>query len=752
MSRLAQSPKGRQTLIVTVAALVLTLLAPSIGRAETTFTITGHGYGHGIGMSQYGAKSLAERGWSYADILGHYYQGTSIGSLGYTRGSVSETVMRVAIQKTDLPDEWWSVRANVGELWIAWEGMPPGGYLKIPGGISYTFFVSGDQIVGRDVNLENQKTFTGASWVQVWERDPAKPRSAGVVQILDPSGPFDWYNVLYNGSIFFQRSESDPTKLHARNHVYMEDYVRCVVPRESPALWPLESLKAQSVAARSYAYVSRKPANDYDVYCTTASQVYNGWGVWTTNAGNTRHANDSGVDPAVDATSAQVVMSGDTIVQTFFFSTSGGYTEDISNVWRASLQKPYYTAVPDPFEHESGSPKHDWDPFTYTASEVRQNLLNEGVSSNKLPNPIIDMHVTKRGASGRVMELQLIGQDGVTSTLSGSTEMGHVRNALCKGWDTWFYVDAITDRVEGATRYDTAVEISRASFSSSANVVVANGTSFADALTAAGLAGALDAPVLLVERTRVPDTVLAEIKRLKATKVYVIGGSGVVSEGAIADLAAIPAVGDQGIVPVAGADRYETGLRVAERIKAIKGTSYSGTAIVVSGVSFPDAVAAAPWAYRADTAIILVKPTEAPQASIEAVKELGATSVQVVGGQGAVSDAAVDDFKVTVKRVADGADRYATAALLADYLVRAGGFSWQAVHIASGESLVDAVTGGSYAARNSGPLLFATRYTLPEASADRLSANKTIIQRVTMFGGRGALNNVVEARIEESRE
>jgi len=110
------------------------------------------------------------------------------------------------------------------------------------------------------------------------------------------------------------------------------------------------------------------------------------------------------------------------------------------------------------------------------------------------------------------------------------------------------------------------------------------------------------------------------------------------------------------------------------------------------------------------------------------------------------------DFKVTVKRVADGADRYATAALLADYLVRAGGFSWQAVHIASGESLVDAVTGGSYAARNSGPLLFATRYTLPEASADRLSANKTIIQRVTMFGGRGALNNVVEARIEESRE
>ncbi len=737
-------------LTMAVAALALTLLVPGIARAETTFTITGHGYGHGIGMSQYGARSLAERGWDYADILGHYYQGTSLGSLGYTAGSTSETVMRVALEKTDTPLGWWTVRANVGELWIAWEGMPANGYLRIPAGTSYNFFVSGGQIVGRDQNLAAQ-TFTGASWIQVWERDPSAPRSVGMVQVLGKSGPFDWYNVLYNGSIVFRRSTVDPTKLYARNHVYMEDYVRCVVPRESPASWPLEALKTQSVAARSYAYVSRKPANDYDVYCTTSSQVYNGWGVWKADTGNTRHAYDDAVDPAVDATPAQVVKCGDTIVQTFFFSTSGGYTEDISNVWPTSEQKPYYTAVPDPFEHESGSSKHDWGPYVYTASEVRSRLASAGVSPEKLPDPIIDMRVTKRGTSGRVMELQLIGL-GQTSTLSGRTEMGYVRNALCNRLDTWFYVDAVTDRVEGATRYDTAVEISKASFPSSANVVVANGTSFADALTAAGLAGALDAPVLLVEQTRVPDAVIAEIKRLGAGTVYVIGGSGVVGDGAIADLAAIPAVGATGVVRVAGADRYETGLRVAERIKAIKGTAYSRTAIVVSGVSFPDAVAAAPWAYRADTAIILVKPTGAPPASIQAVQTLGAISVQVVGGQGVVPDSAADDFGVTVKRVADGADRYETAAILADYLVQAGGFRWNAVHVASGESLVDALAGGSYAARNSGPVLFATRYTLPAASADRLSAHKIAIQQVSMFGGHGVLNNVVEARIEQSRE
>ncbi|MBN2839527.1 MAG: cell wall-binding repeat-containing protein [Coriobacteriia bacterium] len=737
---------------ILAAALTLTLALPGIARAETTFTITGHGYGHGIGMSQYGARSLATRGWSYTSILGHYYQGTSLGSLGYTTGSTSETVMRVALERTDTAKDYWTVRSNVGELWVAWEGMPAGGYLKFPAGTSYTFLRTGGAILMRNQSAVPVMTFPAdCDWVQVWERDASDPHGAGLTQVLSASGPFSWTNVLYPGSLRIEKQSTTLTGMYLRNHVYMEDYIRCVVPRESPASWPLESLKAQSVAARSYAYVSRKPTNTYDVYCTTASQVYNGWGTWVSSTGNTRHLGDSGVDPAVDATPAQVVKSGSTIVQTYFFSTSGGYTEDISNVWPSATQQPYYTAVPDPFEHESGSTKHDWGPFVYTATQVRSLLASAGVSLTKLPDPIIDMQVTKRGASGRVMELQLIGV-GQTSILSGSTEIGYVRKALCNSLDTWFYVDAVTDRVEGDTRYDTAVEISKASFPSSANVVVANGTSFADALTAAGLAGALDAPVLLVEQTRVSDAVIAEIERLGATRVYVIGGSGVVGDGAIADLEAITAVGSQGIDRVAGADRYETGLRVAERIKAIKGAAYSRTAIVVSGVSFPDAVAAAPWAYRADTAIILVKPTGAPPASIQAVQTLGAISVQVVGGQGVVPDATADDFGVTVKRVADGVDRYETAALLADYLVAAGGFRWNAVHVASGESLVDALAGGSYAARNSGPVLFATRYTLPEASAQRLAAHKIAIQQVSMFGGHGVLNNVVEARIEEGRD
>ncbi|MDY0339843.1 MAG: cell wall-binding repeat-containing protein [Coriobacteriia bacterium] len=747
LHRLATLP-GALSAIFAIT-LLAGLLSPGLASAETMFTITGHGYGHGIGMSQYGACSLAARGWSYSDILCHYYQGTTVGSLGYTAGSNAETVMRVALEKSDVSDAWWTVRANEGELWISWDGMREGQYLKIPCGLSYTFFVENGQINGRDQNRDRWQVFTGASWVQVWERDTSQPHGSGLVQVIDPSGPFSRSNILYPGSIRFDRSTVSAS-LYARNYVYMEDYVRCVVPRESPASWPVESLKAQAVAARSYAYISRKPSSSYDVYCTTSSQVYNGWGAWTAAGGNERHSDDSDVDPAVAATSAQVVKHGSSVIQTFFFSTSGGYTESISNVWPGATQQPYYTAVPDPWEHEAGSSRHSWGPYVYSATQVRDKLIAAGIPSTRLPTIITQMKVLKRGISGRVMELQIVGLGG-SYTLSGSTDMNRVRNALCMSKDTWFYVDAITGRVSGDSRYETAVEFSQ-SFSSSSSVVIANGARYADALTASGLAGALDAPILLTRTDAVPDEVLAEIKRLGATRVYVVGGPTVVGAGAIADLAGLPSVGSAGVERIYGSDRYETGLRIAERIKQIKGASYSGTAIVVSGERLADAMAAAPWAYRADTAVILVRADGVPSFSKEAVTAVGATWAQVVGGTSVIPDAVKASLGVTCKRVAGGADRYETASQLAEYIVSFAGFKWDTVHVASGESLVDALAGSSFAARNSGPMLFARQYSLPSTSSGQLTAHKTAVDAVWMLGGPTALNNVVEADIERSRE
>jgi stage II sporulation protein D len=428
---------------VLTALFVLGLASPAF--AEAVFTVRGHGFGHGIGMSQYGAKGMAEYGASYSSILKHFYQGTTLGSLA------TEPVVRVAIQKSNTPQGYWTVRGNNADIWVDYPGranatadFASGGYLVLPKGQSFTVTPLGSTttITIRDQNKEPKAVITG-NWVHLWERDTTKPRYSGLVQIMQATGPFDRQNLLYNGSLKLERSTSFNTLLHARNYVYLEDYVKCVVPRESPASWPTEAIKAQAVAARSYAYAGLKPTSTFDVYCTTRSQVYNGWGQWTAADGSVRHGDDPDTaalegdwqsDPEVVATKLQLVKYGTTTVVTYFHSSSGGHTEDIDKAWPSSTAKPYYQGVPDPY---GKSPYDNWGPWTYTASQVRSRLLAAGIPSSHVPDTITDIRVTKRGDSGRVMEMVLYG--GINETpkvLSGYEMMNCVRNAIAGSYDT----------------------------------------------------------------------------------------------------------------------------------------------------------------------------------------------------------------------------------------------------------------------------------------------------------------------------
>ena len=121
------------------------------------------------------------------------------------------------------------------------------------------------------------------------------------------------------------RSSSAPGAfgLSTINVVGLDDYVRGVVSRESPASWPLEALKAQAVAARTYAITTSKGGDGFDQYADTRSQVYGGVGAETAST-----------DQAVAETAGQVVTYEGAPVVTYFFSTSGGRTEDVENVVR----------------------------------------------------------------------------------------------------------------------------------------------------------------------------------------------------------------------------------------------------------------------------------------------------------------------------------------------------------------------------------------------------------------------------------
>lgn len=152
--------------------------------------------------------------------------------------------------------------------------------------------------------------------------------------------------VLLDGQLFRGRLQlsRQGQNLQAINHVSLESYLAGVVGSEMPASWPLDALRAQAVAARTYALAQRRPAAPYDVKATVASQVYRGVSAETTS---TREA--------VASTRSQVLMHGGALINAVFHSSSGGITENSGDLWTRQL--PYLVSVPD---FDDSSPVSQW--------------------------------------------------------------------------------------------------------------------------------------------------------------------------------------------------------------------------------------------------------------------------------------------------------------------------------------------------------------------------------------------------------
>jgi SpoIID/LytB domain protein len=173
-----------------------------------------------------------------------------------------------------------------------------------------------------------------------------------------------------------------------------------VVPKESPASWPIEQLKAQAVAARSYAIADAVHGAGYDQYDDTRSQVYGGVGAETPKSNS-----------AVDATAGQVVMYQGRIAQTFFFSTSGGHTEnnEFSSLGFGQPPIPYLRGVDDPYEADAGSPYEHWK------RKFSAGRMNSALSGLGLKGGLRKIVVKQRGASPRIVRAKLVGTRGATA-------------------------------------------------------------------------------------------------------------------------------------------------------------------------------------------------------------------------------------------------------------------------------------------------------------------------------------------------
>jgi stage II sporulation protein D len=324
---------------------------PAIGKPAVTFLLAGHGWGHGAGLSQWGAKGYAEHGWTYDRILAHYYTGTALGPapVGQVRVLLAEGAKSLKLASASA----WSVLDGEGQA----HPMEPG---KLTLGLALK--VDG-------VPLAPPLTF----------RSGGTPLQLGAKQ--------------YRGDLVVQTGSAG--KLMAIDVVGVEDYLKGVVPAEMPSTWPAEALKAQAIAARSYALANRATAKPYDLFSDTRSQMYLGVS-----------AEAKATSAAIDATAGKVLTYGGAVISAYFSSSSGGRTAAGTETFSSGKPIPWLVSVDDPYD---SSPHKNW------AQAI------DGAKAAKalgVKGPLLDL-APVLGPSGRVVTATLklpLGQSIVTGS------------------------------------------------------------------------------------------------------------------------------------------------------------------------------------------------------------------------------------------------------------------------------------------------------------------------------------------------
>src|SRR3989454_820695 len=304
---------------VRMSALAQPAPAP-VGAA--TFLVSGHGWGHGVGLSQYGAYGYAQNGVLYDSIVLHYFPGTELGSAPISRVRVLLTSGSATLDIGSTAD--FKVRDGSGAVHTVTAGK-----------------------------------YTLAPALKLAVDGQTASRALPGPLLFQPGAAALGLKHRYRGSI---QIDVTAGKLRAINMVGLEQYLYGVVPSEMPFMWHPEALKAQAVVARSYALATRR-TGAFDLFPDTRSQVYLGMD----------HEKPS-TTAAVNATAGQVVLYQGDVAKTYFFSTSGGRTASAEDVWGKPV--PYLVSVPDPYD--SISPHHDWGPLVFTGAKLAKVMKMKG--------------------------------------------------------------------------------------------------------------------------------------------------------------------------------------------------------------------------------------------------------------------------------------------------------------------------------------------------------------------------------------
>jgi len=323
---------------VIVGAALLPISPPTLAVADEIYPVppsgawpvSGHGWGHGAGMSQWGAQGAAVNGSTRNQILGFYYPGT---------GGVSVGNPTIRVQLQEFAGNAVVV-GSFGNETLTVIDQATGAQGALPAGRKYAVFVSPSAMA------VVQQTPSGWAPVAVGGRT----ESAGPVEFVGASGSWVYNPNLsgagrqYWGRIRVVRIGSNAVQ--AVNVIDLHSYLIGVVPREMPASFAPAALEAQSVAARTYALAVSRPTSGWDICDTTACQVYGGRMV-ATAGGAVTPLEHSATNAAIDATYGLALYYGGAPAFTQFSSSSGGWTTDGGRPYLPAQRDPYSGMAPN---------------------------------------------------------------------------------------------------------------------------------------------------------------------------------------------------------------------------------------------------------------------------------------------------------------------------------------------------------------------------------------------------------------------
>ncbi|HWC72267.1 MAG TPA: SpoIID/LytB domain-containing protein [Actinomycetota bacterium] len=371
---------------------------PGVGRA-TGFRFFGSGFGHGVGMSQWGANGLAAMGWSHKRILKHFYRSTRV-------GRVSDPVKKIRVGLTwDRRSVHLGARGGPVKLWIGGPGGTRVG--RIPGGRTWTVRAKSKGFAIRD---HGGQLIGGRTWGGTGADLIATYGSTARAVVSEAGNGYSYGRGHLELGLY---ARGGSWNLRVVLPIGFEQYLYGL--GEMPSSWPSAALRAQAVAGRTFAtYKVKRYAPNAQCGCDISDgandQVYVG------------SAKETGLDgrrwvEAVDDTRGQVVTHGGKVIQAFYAASDGGHSDAVEDVWHGgndAFAVPYLKAECDPGEARGGNPWVHWQKAV-SAAELTNRLAPYTGAIGRVRG----FTGVRRGRGGRIVTATVRGGSG-SASITGS--------------------------------------------------------------------------------------------------------------------------------------------------------------------------------------------------------------------------------------------------------------------------------------------------------------------------------------------